>query len=117
MSKIVSLGIIGFFAFIFFIVGFVFCDLASQLSVETQIIDVSESEILWDEHDFYIFDPDGNKITLGVDSGEILDLTKHSRVLVKFARYPPVLLSPGSGWFVDGVVKTPNPDNMEGDVE
>ena len=62
-------------------------------------------------------DPDGNKITLGVDSGEILDLTKHSRVLVKFARYQPVLLSPGSGWFVDGVVKTPNPDNMEGDVE
>ena len=106
-DKVVILGIFSLIAMVIFMVAFAFCALASTLSAETQIIDVSESDILWDEDDFYIIDPDGNKITLGIDRGEIIDLTKHSKVLVKFKRYPPVLLSPGSGWFVDGVVKTP----------
>lgn len=44
---------------------------------------------------------------------KLLILRNISRVLVKFKRKPPVLLYPGSGWFVDGVVKTPNPVDGE----
>jgi len=108
----VDLMIFGLFVFIVFVIvtiAFMFCNLYASMNVETQIMDLSESDIFYDEHDFYVFDPDGNKITLGVDSGEILDLTKHSKVLVKFKKEPSVFLYPGTGWYVDGVVKTPEP--------
>lgn len=88
---------------------FGFSMIGSGLNAETMVVDVSESDILWDEQDFYILDPDGDRIPLGIDSNEILDLTKHSRILVKFKRFPAYGLYEGSDWFVDGVVKTPNP--------
>lgn len=76
-DNLVLLGFIGLFAIVFFIVGFCFCELTSTLTEETKIVDVSESDILWDEDDFYVIAPDGEKITLGIDGGEIIDLTKH----------------------------------------
>lgn len=85
------------------------CQVHSTINAETMVVDVSESDILWDETDFYILDPDGDRIPLGIDGNEILDLTKHSRILVKFKRFPAYGLYGGSDWFVDGVVKTPNP--------
>ena len=108
-NKLTVLAVLGVFVFIFFIVGIMFSQLFSELMAETKIVDVSESDILWDDEDFYIIGPDGKRITLGIDGAEILDLTKHSKVLVKFKRHPPLGLYPGSGWFVDGVVKTPKP--------
>lgn len=108
-EKLIYLGLIGFFTFIFFIVGFTFSSLFAEVCSETKIVDVSESDIFYDNEDFYIIAPDGEKITLGIDGSEILDLTKHSRVLVKFKREPALGLYPGSGWYVDGVVKTPEP--------
>jgi len=85
------------------------CGIYAMDNAETMIVDISESDILWDEQDFYIIDPDGNRIPLGIDGNEVLDLTKHSRVLVKFKRYPAYGLYGGCDWFVDGIVKTPNP--------
>jgi len=84
------------------------CETTAIVNAETMIIDVSESDILYDDTDFYILDPDGNNIPLGINNNEILDLTKHSQVLVKFKRYPACGIYGGSDWFVDGVVKTPN---------
>jgi len=103
------------FAIVAIIIGAVYaiawvgCNVYAMENAETMIVDVSESDILWDEQDFYIIDPDGNRIPLGIDGNEILDLTKHSKVLVKFKRYPAYGLFGGSDWFVDGIVKTPNP--------
>lgn len=100
------------FVVIIFIIGswfavFSICMTTSMTNAETMIISVNGSDIIFDENDFYILSPDGNKISLGVDKGEVLDLTKHSDVLVKFKRYPPFGIYGGSDWFVDGVVKTP----------
>jgi len=84
------------------------CTVYAMENAETMIIDVSESDILWDEQDFYIINPDGVRIPFGIDGNEVLDLTKHSSVLVKFKKYPAYGLYDGCDWFVDGVVKTPN---------
>ena len=62
----------------------------------------------YDENDFYIHSPDGEKISLGVDGTEIIDLTQHSKVFVKFKKIPSFGLYGGTDWFVDGIVKTPN---------
>lgn len=112
MNRFEKLFAIGFIIFIAFIIGiaiFGFSMVCSGMNAETMVVDVSESDILWDEEDFYIIDPDGVRIPLGIDGNEILDLTKHSRILVKFKRYPAYGLYGGTDWFVDGVVKTPNP--------
>lgn len=85
------------------------CEDIAYENVETMIVDVSESDILYDETDFYIIGPDGERIPLGIDGNEILDLTRHSKILVKFKRYPSFGIYGGTDWFVDGVVKTPNP--------
>ena len=112
MNKFNILFGVGFTIFLIILIGIAVYGLSmvsSGMNAETMVVDVSESDILWDDEDFYILDPDGVRIPLGIDGNEILDLTKHSRILVKFKRYPAFGLYGGCDWFVDGVVKTPNP--------
>lgn len=119
MNKFEIIFGVGFTIFVVFVIGiatYVLCEIHSNVNlIETMVVDVSESDIFWDEQDFYILDPDGTRIPLGIGNNEILDLTKHSRVLVKFKRYPAYGLYGGCDWFVDGVVKTPNP--LDGEKE
>ena len=110
LDILIGVGMTGLLILAIGLAVFNVCEMHSNENlVETRIVDVSESDILWDEQDFYILDPDGVRIPLGIDDNEILDLTKHSKILVKFKRYPAYGLYGGSSWFVDGVVKTPNP--------
>ena len=81
------------------------CETQSLMNVETTIVNATNSDIIIKNDDFYIEGPDGEMTKLGISNGEVLDLTKHSDILIKFKRYPPYGVYEGSGWFVDGVVK------------
>lgn len=76
-------------------------------NAETKIVNITNADIIIEDDDFYILSPDGKKISLGLSGGEVLDLTKHSEILVKIKRYPSWGLYGGSDWFVDGVLKKP----------
>lgn len=76
-------------------------------NAKTKIINITDFDIIIDEDDFYIIAPNGDKISLRLSGGEVLNLTKHSEILVKIKMYPAWGLYGGSDWFVDGVVKKP----------
>jgi len=93
--------ITGIFLFVLMV-----CQSLSEVNVETSVINVTNSDIVIRNDDFYIEGPNGKMVKLDISGGKVLDLTKHSDILIKFKRYPPVGIYRGRDWFVDGIVKT-----------
>ena len=87
MSSVDKISTYALIGTILFAVLFFTCEGYSHIvQKETRIVEITEEDVFWDENDFYILNPDGDKTSLGLNKGEIIDLTKHSIVLVKFSK-------------------------------